>query len=157
MPIDDPLLKEWLALEAEQRTKLHEGEAGQRKMSENYDLVGMAGEAEFSRLTGVALNWHRGKGGDNGIDFVVPLRFTVGIKTARKPYYLICEEDKIVADIYVLAQYFDDGRAELLGWTYGHVLKRAPLKDFGGIMNRAIRCEDLKPMSELLERIMRLR
>jgi hypothetical protein len=122
------------------------------------NFVGLVGEAEFSRQFGVAVDLSRQIGGDRGVDFTVPLRFTVDVKTARNPVFLICEEGKVVANVYVLAAYNEaDHSAELLGWEWGPVLARAPVRDFGyGIRNHYIERAALKPISDLKSRVMRL-
>lgn len=151
-------VEELLRIEAEERSKLHANHASRRPLSDDYDLLGLAGEAEFQRTFHVPLDLNRRPSGDGRVDFIVPLRFTLNVKTARKPFYLIEEQGKVACDLYVLAQYFDDTRkAELLGWEWGQVLARAPVRDFGhGIINHFIPRDQLKSMAELRKRIMRL-
>ena len=143
---------------AAQRGTLHREHASSRPLSEGYELVGLVGEAEFSRVAQMPMDLTRRPGGDGRVDFVVPLRFTVDVKTFRNPGNLIQEIGKVSADIYVLAKYHDDSRrAELLGWEWGSALVKAPTRDFGyGIVTHYIAREELRPMSSLLERIMRL-
>jgi hypothetical protein len=147
----------FLADAAEERQALHSGHASSRPLSEDYERVGLDGEAEFARTYHLPLDLERRPGGDKGIDFVVPLRFTVDVKTARKADYLICEQGKVCADIYVLAEYVDSKAAVLLGWEWGATLARAPVRDFGyGIISHYIpRCA-LKKMPEFAARLMRL-
>ena len=154
---EDILADDFLALEAERRALLHVDSPGRRPLSENYELVGLAGEAEFATAYGLPLNLRRKPGGDGGVDFIIPLAFTVDVKCFRNPENLIQEEGKVVADIYVLAEYSDDDRrAVLLGWEYGANLARAPVRDFGrGIVNHHIHRDKLRRMGELGRRIMR--
>ncbi len=144
--------------EAEDRHQSHKDHASSRPLSKDYELIGLLGEAKFGELSGLMPDLERKLGGDKGIDFVVPLRFSVDVKTARKAFHLIHEQGKPVADIYVLASYDDDTKkASLIGWEWGARLKQAPVRDFGyGIMNHYIRADQLKPMSELKKRMIQL-
>lgn len=148
-----------LRIEAEEREAIHANHESSRPLSEDYELIGLVGEAEFSRAYHQPMDLNRRAGGDGRIDFVIPLAYTVDVKTARKAYNLIEERGKIEADIYVLAQYIEDGRkAKMLGWEWGSVLVKAPYKDFGhGIINHYIPREQLRPMSDLERRIMHLK
>jgi len=141
--------------EAESRHDAHKNHASSRPLSEDYELIGLLGEAKFGELTGLMPDLERKLSGDNGVDFVVPLKFTVDVKTARKAFHLIHEEGKAVADIYVLAAYDDNTKkTKLIGWEWGAVLQRAPVKDFGyGIKNHYIPADQLRPMSQLQKRI----
>lgn len=155
--MNDDLL-DLLEIEAERRLELHANSPGRRPLSEDYELVGLVGEAEFATTYDLPLNLRRLPGGDRGIDFMVPLAFSVDVKCFRKAINLIQEEGKVVADIYVLAEYSDaDRRARMLGWEYGSVLIRAPVKDFGyGIITHYIHRTCLRPMGDLESRMMRL-
>ena len=153
----EDLLRQIVGQEAQGRHEAHKDHASSRPLSEDYELIGLLGEVEFGKLTGQMVDLERRLDGDKGVDFVVPLNFTVDVKTARKAFHLIHEVGKGFADIYVLAQY-DDGTkgVELIGWEWGAVLARAPEKDFGyGIRNHYIPADKLRPMSELVRRINR--
>lgn len=155
---DDNDLFDLLASEAAARVRLHEGQASNRPLSEDFEFVGLVGEVEFARAYRQPLDLQFRRGGDNGIDFIVPLAFTLDVKCARNAFNLLVEQGKVEADIYVLAQYSDVARrADLLGWEYGATIARAPFKDFGfGIVNHYIPRGALRPMAELGRRIMRL-
>jgi hypothetical protein len=155
--MDDDAIR-LLKQEAAARHTLHADHVSHRPLSEGYEDVGLIGEAEFARVSGLPLDLKRRPGGDGRVDFVVPLRATVDIKTARRAFNLIEEEGKATCDIYVLAEYSDDtSRATLLGWEKGSVLARAPVRDFGhGILNHHIPRDRLRPIEDLLRRIMRL-
>lgn len=148
-------LMELVKMEAEARHQSHKNHKSSRPLSKDYELIGLLGELEFAKATGVMPDLERKLDGDKGIDFVVPVRLSVDVKTARKAFNLIHEQGKPFADIYVLAQYEDDqNRTKLLGWEFGSTLSRAPVKDFGyGIINHYIPAENLRPMSALLGRI----
>ena len=140
----------------EARNSLHDGQKSQRILSENHNAVGMAGEFAFGEFSGFWPDTSDRVDGDGGIDFVIPLKFTVDVKTARKAIHLIHEQGKEFADIFVLAEYSDEkNTAKLLGWEFGSVLKKAPTKDFGyGVINHYIHRSKLRPMQELKERLL---
>ena len=136
---------------AKQRHDLHVDHPTSRPLSEGYEEVGMAGEFEFGKFCGQMPDFERRPSGDKGIDFTLPVMYTVDVKTARKAGNLIHERGKRFADIYVLAEYDDTTKAAtLVGWTWGITLRAAPTKDFGyGVINHYIARENLRPMSDL--------
>ena len=137
---------------ADQRTGSHIGHQSQRILGDNHDLVGVSGETIFAKYFGLKINDDIKPEGDDGIDFLLGLNFSVDVKTARKPFNLLLEVGKPVADIYVLAD-FNDGDPYLLGWQWGIILSQAPSKDFGyGVINHFIPVEELRSMNELLNR-----
>jgi hypothetical protein len=154
--------EEWLAayiaVEALERAELHANHASNRPLSDGFEFVGLTGEFEFGRLVGLMPDLERRAGGDKGVDFVVTLRFTLDVKTARKAGNLIHEQGKPFADIYVLAEFMDStNRANVVGWEWGSILAKAPVKDFGyGIRNHYIPRDRLRPMGELVARCTRL-
>lgn len=153
----EALLRQIVSQEARDRHEAHKHHASSRPLSDDYELIGLLGEVEFGKLTGQMVDLERRLDGDKGVDFVVPLNFTIDVKTARKAFNLIHEAGKSFADIYVLARYDDETKTtELLGWEWGAVLAKAPVRDFGhGIKNHYIAAENLRPMSELVRRINR--
>jgi hypothetical protein len=152
------VVSDFFSIEADARHSLHSDHASHRPLSEGYELVGLVGEGEFSRVSHQPLDLNRRPGGDGRVDFVVPFRVTIDVKTARKAGNLIEEEGKVTCDVYVLAEYSDDTRSAILvGWEKGSVLARAPLRDFGhGILNHYIPRDQLRPIPDLLKRMMRL-
>jgi len=117
---------------ADSRHDLHSGHSSSRPLSEDYELVGLSGEFAFAEVCGLLPDLTVRPGGDKGVDFTVPLRFTVDVKTARKAGNLIHEQGKPMVDIYVLAEFDDEKKkATLVGWEYGRNLAKAPAKDFG--------------------------
>jgi hypothetical protein len=147
-----------LEIEAERRVALHANHVSNRPLSDDYEFVGLAGEAEFACVFKQPLDLNAKPSGDGNIDFIVPLAFSVDVKTARKAIHLIHEHGKPVADIYVLAEYSDDTRrAKLTGWEYGAKLAAAPIKDFGhGVLNHYIHRDSLRSIADLLRRVMHL-
>lgn len=144
--------------EADAIGQLHAGQKSNRPLSEGYELVGLVGQIEFARVYHQPVDFERRPAGDGGIDFTVPLAFTVDVKCARTPNNLLVEEGKISADLYVLAEYLEsEHRAKLLGWEYGLIVAKAPKKDFGyGVINHYIARGKLRDMDELGRRIMHL-
>ena len=142
--------------EADARHEAHKDHASSRPFSEDYELVGLVGEAKFGVVCNQMPDLERKLDGDGGIDFVVPLKFSVDVKTFRKPYHLLVESGKVAADIYVLAGYDDDTKkATLLGWEWGAIIKRTPVKEFNGngVINHYIHASKLRPMIELTKRM----
>ena len=143
------------------RTELHNGCRSQRILSKDHDKVGMAGEWAFGAFSGRFPDVSSRPNGDAGVDFIIPLRYSVDVKTYRNPKRLPLEVGKPVADIVVLAGYDEcTESAELIGWTWGTVLKSAPIDDGGpnsifrnGIRNHYIERGKLRPMSELMQRL----
>jgi hypothetical protein len=140
---------------AERRAAIHAGHASSRPLSDGYENVGLAGEVAFGMFCGQCPDFSERPGGDKGIDFVVPLLYTVDVKTARNAGNLIHEAGKkMPADIYVLAEYGEDGAASLVGWEWRQRLMAAPTKDFGyGIVNHYIQRTALRPMGDMARRI----
>ena len=138
---------------AQRRHDIHKSHASSRPLSKDYELVGLSGEVAFAEFSGLGVDWEERPSGDKGIDFTTPNGKTIDVKTARKAYNLIHEENKSFADIYVLAQYIDNKEESILiGWEYGHVLKKSPRKDFGyGIINHYINKNKLNSMQDLKE------
>jgi len=136
---------------ANSRADVHADHASSRPLSEGYEGVGIAGEWAFAQFCGLMPDLERKPGGDKGIDFVVPLFFTVDVKTARKAGNLIHEQGKPFADIFILAEYDDDAKAaQLVGWEWGAKLRIAPTKDFGyGVINHYIPRAQLRNMRDL--------
>ena len=138
---------------AQRRHDIHKNHASSRPLSKDYELVGLSGEVAFAEFSGLEVDWEERPSGDKGIDFTTPNGMTVDVKTARKAFNLIHEENKPFADIYILAQYMDDAEeAALIGWEYGETLEKAPRKDFGyGIINHYIHKNKLRSMDDLKE------
>lgn len=130
----------------------HISQLSSRPLSTNYEFVGLAGEIAFSLMYGYPIDLRIISSGDKGIDFYTTAG-TVDVKTARKPYNLIVEENKVLADIYVLAKYYDETEsAVLIGWEWGENIKKWDIKDFGyGIKNHYMEARFLNKMSMLGE------
>ena len=139
----------------------HRTHASSRPLSQDYEFIGAAAQMHFARQYNVLMDFAERPGGDGGHDFFVPLRMTVDIKAARIPKYLLVEQGKVRADIYVLARYIDGAppRFMFLRWAYGRAVLRWPTADIGGkgIISHYKLAEELPQMAELEARLMRLR
>ena len=145
-------MDEYLEGIARQRSDTHKSHASQRILSNEYNLIGVYGESAFARMFNLPIDDSIKPSGDNGVDFVLGLNFTVDVKTAKLPFNLLLEVGKPLADIYVLADY-NEGNTKLIGWEWGLRLSQAPSKDFGyGVINYYIPAKDLRPMKELILR-----
>lgn len=145
----------------EARNAVFRGKARNRPLTEGYEEIGMLGEWEFGRWSGI---FPRTKpGGDGGYDFQVPVVFTVDVKSSKRGDVLFVEAGKVKADIYVLAHVaygeevevdsrtvWADPRTKLVGWCFASQVKAMPAKDSGrGIINHTLSASELRPMEEL--------
>ncbi len=148
-------MKDHIKKAAAARKALHDGQPSQRVLSVYHDQVGLAGEFVFGRFCGLFPDTSLRAEGDRGVDFRLPLLFTVDVKTARRPYALLHEKGKPIADIYVLAAYHEtEEEASLVGWDWGSAVKRAEVRTSPhGITNYYIPADRLRPMAELQKRI----
>ena len=129
---------------------LHKDHESSRPLSKDYEYIGLKGEAQFAEEFGLEIDETLRPGGDSGTDF--PTMFgRIDVKTARKAYNLLVEEDKVNADIYVLAMYRDyTDNVTLLGWAFKEEVLDAPKRDFGyGIINHYIPKDNLHPIESL--------
>lgn len=139
---------------ADHRTSIHEGQASQRKLSKDYEQIGLAGEEEFARQFGqmheVQVDTSDRIGGDGGRDFLIGPG-VVDVKTARKPIYLLLEQKPTRADIVVLARYDDETRrATLLGWQWVKTIQKYRVRDMGfGVLSHAVPLSHLRPIRDL--------
>ena len=139
---------------ANDREILHQHHESSRPLSKNYEYVGLKGEFQFAKEFGFEIDEELRPSGDKGIDFKSAIG-TIDVKTARKAYNLIVEENKVDSDIYVLAKYIDNtDTVKLLGWEIKEKVLEAPVRDFGyGIINHYIPKNNLKPMELLKKRL----
>ena len=141
------------------RQAIHKGHSTPRFYDDKNteDIIGAYGEIAFGELTGCPVDATLRPDGDYGKDFEVTLKFTVDVKTARKPFNLLVKVNEIEkpVDIYVLGKFCEDTkRVTFLGWQWRSVMKKQPTKDFGyGIVNHYMSANELKPMDELLARM----
>lgn len=145
---------------AKERDKAHAGQKSNRPLSVDNQKVGLAGELGCEEIFKDYIGWtvdrKLRKGGDGGIDFRVPLFYTIDVKTARKPKHLMVEVGKVRADIYILAKYKEDGAVELIGWEWGAIMATLSTIDYGmGIVAHAQPAIRLRPMTQLMGRMVR--
>lgn len=135
---------------AEFRVAMNPRQKSRRVFSDDFEVVGMIGEAAFAKAFNLPMDLRLLLSGDGGVDFITPIG-TVDVKTFRKAFNLLVDENRMSADIYVLASYNDATKeAVLLGWEYGEVLKQCPIRDFGyGVRNHYKSASKLRKMSEL--------
>lgn len=127
--------------------------------AETEDVLGMAAEVAFSRLSGLPVDEKLYSGGDDGIDFtfmVKDYQVKIDVKGARKPANLLAKAETILrvkTDIYVLAGLY--GReVTFLGWETRKVMVERPTANFGyGIINHYQPQHLLQKMPSLLNRI----
>jgi len=133
------------------RDDLHDGQPSQRKLSANYELIGLVGERTFSRASGLQMDLSPRIGGDKGIDFRTRLG-TLDVKTARGVIYLAVEEHKVRARLYVLAKFIEPCEAELVGWAWDSEVLRSPvgLLPRGSIPSHLLPRAMLRPFGALL-------
>jgi hypothetical protein len=135
---------------AARRTQLHNGQRSQRKLSVDYEFVGLIGEYAFSEWSGAPMDRSVRASGDRGVDFTINGN-TIDVKTYRKPLHLPVEIGSVFADIYVLARFIPPTKAVLIGWAHGSIVSRARTKRLkpDGPINHCIRATDLRSMKEL--------
>ena len=144
---------------ANQRTASHDYRAATNNaIVADCDDIGIRGELAFGEFSGLCPDLSVGMKSDGGVDFVVPLLYTVDVKAAKGRRNLIYRTDRpLVADIYVLAD-VEDGKATLAGWAWKSQLERAEVRDLGhGKDSRFLPREQLRPMSDLEARLWKTR
>ena len=82
-------MDEYLEGIARQRSDTHKSHASQRILSNEYNLIGVYGESAFARMFNLPIDDSIKPCGDNGVDFVLGLNFTVDVKTAKLPFNLL--------------------------------------------------------------------
>ena len=139
---------------AKDREEIHKDHTSSRPLSKGYERLGLVGEYQFAKEFGFNVDEELRPEGDGGKDFPSGLG-SIDVKTARKAFNLIVEENHVKSDIYVLAQYFDEAdKAKLLGWAYKKEVLAAPTKDFGyGVINHYIPKGKLYEMSALKRKL----
>ena len=107
-----------------------------RKWSEDYVRVWLAGEIALAEFTGVIPDFRSKYHGDGGTDSYIDIvinnamkRKTINVKTSKKPYNLVAEPGRSKADIYMLAHYFSETRrARIIGWQWSQIIHQCPTK-----------------------------
>jgi hypothetical protein len=146
---------------ADGRERLHNDHASSRQLTKDTNKSGLYGEFEFARLCGLYPDTSLKPSGDRGIDFVAPYLVNIDVKTRKerpgglKDTYLLVEQGKAFADIYVLAVLSsDETKCECVGWITRNEVLKYPVGDLGtGVKNYQIPALDLKNMDTLIKRI----
>lgn len=148
---------EYIEDAAKIRQDMHAG-LGHRGRNMGDDLrahkIGLAGEFEFALRFGGEVDMTLRPFGDGGVDFRMN-GYTIDVKTAEKPWYLLYLEEKlpVAADIYVLAGCnLAERESWLIGWEWGETLEKGEMKEFiPGYRNRAIHHSKLRSLDSLRE------
>jgi len=154
MQIDD-LMRQMATL----RTDTHTTRlAKHMPIIEKCDELGLWGEQAFSQFCGLSSRlWDR-PNGDGGVDFIIPYRVSVDVKTVdsdRKNLIHPAHRD-VLADLYVLCERLDGRFPTLVGYSTRKELLESPVIDLGrGEPVRRILRSELKPMSEMEKRLWR--
>lgn len=138
--------------EAIARHVAHLGQDSSRPLSEDYELLGVAGEVQGEVDYGLMRDSEIYVQGDGRIDFFFPDGRSGDWKVARKCYNLLMEEGVSHADILIAGLWIEDDefcRVEWLGWEFGKELQRVKAEDFGyGVINHYRAVDNLRPMLE---------
>ena len=141
-----------------ERFALHGGFDGNRFQKADNNYIGLLGEVTFGNWANLPPDMELRPNGDGGSDFKIALEphgclFTVDVKTARIPKFLLVETQKPIADIYVLAKHsegIEKTTIALLGWEFGKEMLKHPAKEFGcRIVSHYLNRFDLRGMEEL--------
>lgn len=116
-----PAINSVLQAIAQSRHDLHRHHASSRPLSEDYELVGLAGEWAFANMFGTGVDLAARPGGDKGKDFTLRVGLRVQVYTrllgADAPAPAPGES---ASDVAILASYDPvTGYATLDGWTSG--------------------------------------
>lgn len=145
----------------QERETIHRFDKSSRQLTKNTNSVGLRGEYAFGELSGLYPDVEAKHCGDNGIDFVAPLLFSIDVKTrierpqGLKETFMLVEAEKSHSDIYVLAILSsDDINCECVGWMWKSEVLKYPVGDLGtGVKNHQVPALSLRPMQELINRI----
>lgn len=148
---------------AREREVMHEKDASSRQLTENTNETGLRGEFAFAELCGIYPDIAKKRNGDGGIDFILPVFMKIDVKTRKErpggldDLFLLVEENKVLADIYVLAVLSKDStKCECVGWIRKAAVLGYPIGDLGtGVRNHQIPANKLNPMDALISRVVR--
>jgi hypothetical protein len=130
-----------------------------RVWSDDYVRVWIAGEialGEFTRNLPSFESKFFGDGGEDSFVMIEGRRYTINVKTSKKPYNLVAEPKRNKADIYCLARYFvETDRAVLLGWQWGSILHKTEPRKLAdnGVPLHTLPQHELRDMQILQEKI----
>lgn len=163
--MDGSLSQHIAASQAARRDAAHAGQPVTNDFSDDRQLLGMQGETAFGEFSGLYPHTHDGPYGDGGIDFTVPLKFTVDVKTTTfagsdaEPMHLKHFVGHQMADIFVLAYHEQaQNSTRLMGWCWKSELKDGEKRQFPphNRDNYCLPVRSLHPMRELRDRLIRI-
>lgn len=131
-----------------------------RKWSDDYVRVWLAGEIALAEFTGIKPDFTSKFNGDGGTDSVLQFkdgsRYRVNVKTSKKPYNLVAEPNRSRADIYMLAQYFPETKkASIIGWQWASVVYKKPKRtlSLNGVPLHCLPIDELRDIRILKEKM----
>jgi hypothetical protein len=138
--------------EIAKRARAHQSQASTRPLSPNFEMIGIAGEVQFSYDHDVKRNREINRAGDGGIDFVMPDGTKINVKTRANCRALLHEKGKhSPADLIVVGQFHDEGEVfwvEFMGWEFVSTIEQAPIVELStGVTNHEVAIEDLRSMT----------
>jgi hypothetical protein len=148
-----------LQAEADARDRIHQRQKSSRPLSEDYSLLGVAGEAQFERDFKIPRDRRLLPGGDGRVDFTLG-DYTFDPKVAAAcgldGWYILLEADKHNARIIVQGKFCEEGgeiSVVWLGWEYSGELLACPVKRLNpkGPLNHFKPIKECRKMSELAE------
>ena len=148
-----------------EREQLHRLDKTSRQLTLNTNETGLRGEHAFGEMVGIYPDTSLKRNGDNGVDFILPLLFTVDVKTrkeripAMRDPFLLIEPSKLNADIYVQMVLSPDlNQCECKGWVWNSEVRTFPVGDLGtGVKNHQIPESKLRSIEALTRRIQKWR
>lgn len=149
--------KEEVAAIALARHQLHQHQASHRPLSDNYELVGIAGEMCAELDFRIPRDTRLLIAGDGRKDGILKTGETVDFKVARLAYNLLMEVNQAHADILVLGRYEEHGNqcwVVWLGWEYSFEMLLEPTKRFvaGGPVNHYKHASRLRPIEGIKDK-----
>ncbi len=162
--MSDEFKKRIIAKIAARREEMHKHDPSGRQLTNNTHETGLHGEFAFGELTGILPDLKEKRNGDDGVDFIIPVFMKVDVKTRKErpgglsETFLLVEEGKVTADIYVLAVLSkDESVCNCVGWMKKEQILTYPVGDLGTkVVNHQVPALDLHPMDSLVRRISRL-
>jgi len=162
--MSDEFKKRIIAKIAAERENMHQHDASSRQLTKNTNETGLRGEFAFGEMIGIYPDVERKRNGDDGVDFIIPVFMKVDVKTRKErpgglsDTFLLVEEGKVTADIYVLAVLSkDESACNCVGWMKKEQILTYPVGDLGThVVNHQVPALDLHPMDSLVRRISRL-
>jgi hypothetical protein len=148
------LLKDEVKKIARERDRIHLGQRSSRRLSKDYDTLGVGAEMQGQVDYGFPWDPNKYESGDGRIDFFFPDGTSGDWKAAHRCYNLLMEADQKHADILIIGLWHEDDvfcRVEWMGWEWGRELEKVDPKVFNEeqpIWDHYRAVDNLRPMSE---------